>query len=211
MNTADAKPREVFFADVTAQRVARVYAAALVKAADKAGAVDEVHDDLTALIENVFNTNPHLEEFLASSAIGKHEKARVLQHAFEHRTGAVFYNFLMVLNEHERLGLLRPVLTSLRAILDERARRIRVRVQTATPLPPDQRDALLHRLREGMRFEPVLEEQVDPSLLGGLVLHVGDLKYDASVRTRLETIRNQILEKGSHEIQSRRDRFSADG
>src|SRR5262245_59760558 len=111
MSTADAKPKE-YFADVTAQRVARVYAEALFKAADKAGARDEVHEELTALIDNVFNARPELEQFLACGAIGRHEKARVLRDAFEHKTGDVFFNFLMILNEHERLDLLRPILTS---------------------------------------------------------------------------------------------------
>jgi F-type H+-transporting ATPase subunit delta len=51
---------------------------------------------------------------------------------------------------------------------------------------------------------------VDPSLLGGLVVRTGDYVYDASVRTRLETIRKQLIERSSHEIQTGRDRFYAD-
>jgi F-type H+-transporting ATPase subunit delta len=208
MNEGDVRPAE-YFADVTAQRIARVYAEALLRAADQKGAVDAVHDDLAELVDQVFNAHPELEAFLASGAIGRHEKAGVLNKTFAGRTSEVFFDFLMVLNEHERLGLLRPIRTALQALLDERARRRRVLVRTAAPLPDDQRDRLLQRLREVMFFEPVLQETVDPDLLGGLVVRVGDLKYDASVRTQLDSIRNQILEKGSHEIQSRRDRFSA--
>ena len=50
---------------------------------------------------------------------------------------------------------------------------------------------------------------VDPDLLGGMVVWVGDWLYDASVRSRLESIRNQLIERSSHEIQSGRDRFSS--
>ena len=55
----------------------------------------------------------------------------------------------------------------------------------------------------------MLATKIDPDLLGGLVVRVGDWLYDASVRTQLETIRNQIIARSSHEIQSGRNRFSS--
>jgi F-type H+-transporting ATPase subunit delta len=67
---------------------------------------------------------------------------------------------------------------------------------------------LRQRIREAFQLEPIVQSQVDPDLLGGVVVKVGDWLYDASVRSRLESIRNQLIAKGSHEIQSRRDRFS---
>ena len=55
---------------------------------------------------------------------------------------------------------------------------------------------------------PVITLEVDPSLIGGLVVQVGDDVYDASVRTRLEQLRDRLIEGKTHEIQSRRDHFS---
>ena len=60
-----------------------------------------------------------------------------------------------------------------------------------------------------LRREPVLELTVDPTLLGGLVVRVGDNLFDGSVRTRIDTLRKQLIERSSHEIQSGRDRFSS--
>ena len=57
------------------------------------------------------------------------------------------------------------------------------------------------------QIEPLLEEKVEPELLGGLVVRIGDWVYDASVRTRLDEIRNQLIERSSHGIASGRDRF----
>jgi F-type H+-transporting ATPase subunit delta len=54
-----------------------------------------------------------------------------------------------------------------------------------------------------------LQEQVDPDLLGGLIVRVGDWVYDASVRRELETLRSELIARSSHEIQSRRDQFSS--
>ena len=58
--------------------------------------------------------------------------------------------------------------------------------------------------------EPIVERQVDPDLLGGLQVRVGDWVFDASVRTQLNNLRNQIIAESSHAIQTRRDRFSSD-
>ncbi len=53
----------------------------------------------------------------------------------------------------------------------------------------------------------MLDEQIDPELLGGLIVRVGDWQFDGSVKARLNQLKNQLLERSSHEIQGRRDRF----
>ncbi len=196
-------------ADVGSQRVARVYAEALLNAADKQGQVDDVLDELATLTGEVFRKDPQFEAFLASGAIGRDRKAQVLRDLFEHRASSVFFNFLMVLNNHERLGLLRPIRAAYQELYDERARRIRVLVRTAVPLPDDQRARLRQELHDTFHLEPILETRVDPDLLGGMVVRVGDWLYDASVRTQIENLRNQLIARSSYEIQSGRNRFSA--
>jgi F-type H+-transporting ATPase subunit delta len=199
-------------ADVSAQRVAQVYAQALLNAADANGKADAILDELDSLVTDLFRADPQVEAFLSSGAIGRDRKAEVIQKIFGGRAEELFTNFLLVLNRHERLDLLRALRTAYRELRDQLAHRVRVLVRSAVPLPDDQRDRLQQELRETFHLEPVLVTQVDPDLLGGLVVKVGDWLYDASVRAQLETIRNQLIARGSHEIQSRRDRFcSPDG
>jgi F-type H+-transporting ATPase subunit delta len=197
-----------YHADVSAQRVARVYAEALLNTAEKRGEADAVLEQLDSLVGDVFRADPQFEAFLASGAIGRDKKAGVLRAVFEHRASELFFNFLMVVNHHDRLELLRPILATYRALRDRRARRMRVKVRSAQPLPEDQRNRLHQELHDTFHLEPVLDVEVDPDLLGGMVVRVGDWVYDASVRSQLETIRNQIIERSSHEIQSGRNRFS---
>ena len=64
-------------------------------------------------------------------------------------------------------------------------------------------------LQKKFQHEPVLILHVDPTILGGLKVRVGDTVYDSTVRTRLNNLRNQLIARSSHEIQSRRDRFSS--
>jgi F-type H+-transporting ATPase subunit delta len=195
-------------ADVSAQRVARVYAEALLNAADKQGQSDEVVETLDSLIRDLFHAEPQLEVFLSSSAIGRERKAQVINGVFENKASVLFVDFLKVLNEHERLILLRPILAAAKELADERAKRIRVQVRSAVPLMSDQENRLRQQLRETLKLDPVMQTAVDPELLGGVVVRVGDWLYDASVRARLESIRNQLIARSSHEIQSGRDRFS---
>ena len=54
---------------------------------------------------------------------------------------------------------------------------------------------------------PILQMSIDPSLVGGLVVQVGDQVFDASVQNRLEKLRQRLIEGKTHEIQSRRDHF----
>ncbi len=197
-------------ADVGAQRVARVYAEALLRAADKRGEVEITLEQLDSLVRDVFQANSLVERFLASPAVPARVKEAEIQKLFAGRGTDLFTNFLLILNEHGRLELLRSVLAAYRDLYDQRARRVRVLVRSAAPLPDDQQERLRHNLRETLHLEPILETRIDPDLLGGLVVKVGDWQYDGSVRTRLQTIRNHLIERSSHEIQSGRDRFSSD-
>jgi F-type H+-transporting ATPase subunit delta len=188
--------------------VAKVYAEAILRAAEARNEEDELYEELRALLNEVLPADSRLEAFLSSGAIGKHAKAEVIRTAFSGRASNLLVNALLVLNDHERLDQLRAISAAYGQLRDQRSGRIGVMVRSAVPLPDDQRERLLQQLRETFHKEPLLETQVDHNLLGGIVVRVGDWLYDQSVRTRLETIRIQIIARSSYEIQSGRDRFS---
>jgi F-type H+-transporting ATPase subunit delta len=196
-NTDSATHHETVM-DAVSQRVARVYAESLLGAAEQLNQTDQVMDELGALFEEVFRAGPLFEAFLTSGAISRKPKAEAIRKAFEGKTSELFLNFLLVLNDHQRLDLLRVIYQAARELRDERAGRLPVVVTTAAPLADDQREQLLHDLRARYNKEPVLTLRVDPALLGGLVVRVGDWLFDASVRTRLENIRKQLIERGRH-------------
>jgi F-type H+-transporting ATPase subunit delta len=195
--------------DVSAQRVARVYAEALLNAAQAANQVEDVLGEVESLVGEVFRADPNVEAFLTRSAAGRERKAALIRKVFANRASEVMLNFLLVLNDHDRLDLLRGIAAEARELHNQRTNRVRVHVTTATPLPDDQRERLLDELRRTFQFEPILQQSVNPDLLGGLVVRVGDWLFDSSVRSQLDTLRKQLIERSSHEIQSGRDRFSS--
>src|SRR5205814_10122120 len=105
--------------------------------------------------------------------------------------------------------LLRAVAATYRELRDELHKRVRVLVRSAVPLADGQREQVKALARENYKLEPVLVEQIDPDLLGGLQIQIGDRLVDLSVRSRLETIKNQLIARSSHEIQRRRDRVGS--
>jgi F-type H+-transporting ATPase subunit delta len=207
MNNPQDIPEMKETADVRAERIAKVYAESLYAAAQKAGQLDQVLEEYESLVRDVLQADPRLSVLFSSAAIGRYARADALAKAFKDRANPTLYAFLQVLNSHERLELLRPIARALRELYEERARRVRVFVVSAVPLSEDEVTRIANGVRTSMKLEPIMVPSVDPSLLGGVKIRVGDRQYDASVRTRIENLKNQILASSSHEIQSRRDRF----
>ncbi len=158
MNATDPTQHATVFDDAT-QHVARVYAEALLNSAQKAGQAAEMVEDLDALVHEVLSRDPYLKAFLTSRAIGRERKAHALRAAFHGRASDLFLNFLLVLNDHDRLEALRAIAATMRGLFEERAGKVRVQVRSAVPLADDQRDQLRAELRTKFGRDPVLEAQ----------------------------------------------------
>jgi F-type H+-transporting ATPase subunit delta len=186
----------------------RQYAAALLGAAEKEGQVDAALDDLDAVRDDVLEPNPKFDALLASPRVAGEEKDRILTELLEGKISSVALRFLRVLNRHDRLGLIAPLSREARKIWDRRHNRIPVYVKTASPLDADQEAELTKKLAAMIAATPILQVVTDPDLIGGLVVQVGDQVVDASVRHRLEQVRQRLIEGKMYEIQKRRDQFS---
>jgi F-type H+-transporting ATPase subunit delta len=116
-------------------------------------------------------------------------------------------NFLKVLARHGRLDCLRAIHRQARALYDILQNRVRVKFITAEPLSPEMEAKIRIDLRTKLGGEPILETVVDPSLIGGAVLRLGDTVYDGSIANQLNSLRQDMMDWSAHEIQSRRDRF----
>jgi F-type H+-transporting ATPase subunit delta len=195
--------------DVGARRIARVYAEALLNAAQGRQQVEPILEEIDSLASDVIAVDERAAAVFSSAALGRKARTEILEKVFKPRASELFYQFLLVLNDHERLDLLPIINSEIRALNDERQRRIRVQVFSAVPLADDQRERITARVRERFELEPVLLEQVEPSLLGGLRIRIGDRQLDGTVRARLDNLKQQLLARSSHEIQSGRDRFSS--
>jgi len=188
--------------------VARRYADALIGAAEHEAGVETALAEFAEIESDLLERFPAFAAILASARVPAKEKDRMLVEILDGRASSLALRFLRVLNRHGRLDLLGVILREARSLWDRRQGRVVVRVLTAVPLEADQVESLRSRLARLLAATPILKIATDPRLIGGLVIEVGDDRFDASVKSRLEQIRQRLLEGKTHEIQSRRDQFS---
>jgi len=188
--------------------IARRYALALIDAAQSEDAVNSLLEELGEIERDVLKAFPRFAQVLASTRVSPSKKDRILLEVLENRASSLVLRFLRVLNRHERLGLFDVVVREARLIWDRRNRRIPVQVRSAVPLGETQLTLLRERLARLTGATPILQVAVDPDLIAGLVVQIGDQRYDMSVQSRLAQLRQRLIEGKTHEIQSRRDQFS---
>jgi F-type H+-transporting ATPase subunit delta len=188
--------------------VARRFAEALISAAEKEGTVDDVLAELADIQRDVLKAHPRFAQILASPQVSSPRKDKILVNVFGERASSLVTRFLRVLNRHDRLGLLDGVVREARAAWDRRNRRIPVQVRSAVALGENQLEALRQRLAELTGANPIMKVSIDPDLIAGLVVQVGDNRYDASAKSRLAQLRQRLIEGKTHEIQSRRDQLT---
>ncbi len=206
---AEATTRPDTVLDIDAQQVGALYAKALLSATEAAGQTESVLLEFDSLIANVIDRQPKFESVLASGVVPAEEVVGVIDRAFAGRASPLFLNFLRVLASHGRLKNLRATHKAAHELYNKLRGRVQVRVTTATNLREEMATHIAGAIRGALGREPVLERRVDPDLIGGLVLQIGDTVYDGSVATQFERLRVQMLDRSVHEIQSRRERFSS--
>ncbi|MEO0601013.1 MAG: ATP synthase F1 subunit delta [Myxococcota bacterium] len=176
------------------QSIARRYALAMVDVAAEAGSVDVVAEQLVSF-ETVLQAHDGLLGTTLQSPVFTVEERRAVLDEVLPKLGlhALTQNLLRLLNDNGRLGILGAISETYRDLADERAGRVRVVVQSAEPLT----EALESEVRQALEATTgktvVIEAEVDPSLIGGLVARVGSTVYDSSLRTRLQNIKGALL------------------
>jgi len=194
-------------ADVRVEHIADVYAQALLGAAENVGRAEGVLEEFETLIAELLQPFPQLDAILTSTLIHHDEKTGILDRVLAGRFSPLLVNFLKVVSRHGRFDCLRAIHRQARLLYDRLRGRVHVRLTTATPLSEAAADRIVEGLRAVLGGEPVLRRVTDPELIGGAVLRVGDTVYDGSIANQLQLIRQQMINRSAHEIQSRRDRF----
>ncbi len=205
LKSEDLRPRSVM-EDPSALAVARTYADALLDAAAASGA-EAVLEELGSFVDDVLLKVPGLREVFDSLVVSRDEKLRLIDQVIAPRASEILTNFLRVVARHGRLELLPTILSEARVRYDTRQGRQRVQVISARPLDTQAENRIRSRLAESLPFQPILETRVDPSLIGGIVIRVGDTVYDSSLAMRIKQLRERLKQRSLHEIQSGRDRF----
>jgi len=167
----------------------------MVQLGSEGGLIDRFRDELAA-IDRLFAENSELRAAFANPAITLEQKKEIMK-GLVAKAGCseLVGNFLLLLVTKNRVAFLGQIVQTYEKLADEQSGVIRPVIRTAFPLDASQVAAIQSALEKQTGKRVVPQVVVDPSLIGGVVIQIGDTAFDNSVKTQLKRIQD-ILQKG---------------
>jgi F-type H+-transporting ATPase subunit delta len=187
--------------DYQIQAIGDVYALALIREAEKQNALGEITDDLRG-IEELLGADENFRRFTEALTIGEEERLCSLEKIFSGRVHPLTLNTIKALARRDRLMFLRAFVTGFFAILRKMGGLIDAYVVSAAELPA----AAMQRIKDALAriFTKTvdLHVKIDPTLVGGITLTIGDTLFDASVATQLKKLEDQLQRTNQLKLES---------
>jgi F-type H+-transporting ATPase subunit delta len=174
---------------------ASTYAEALFGAAVERGELEQTLEDLQGFAESL-GENDELRLFYHSTQLPESQKRRAIDGLTERMTVSA-RNFLKVLSDNDRTEIVEDAVRNYEGLVEEHLSRVEVELVTAVEVSDERLGSIkerLGRILEGR--EVLLQQRVDPGLIGGAVFRFSGRRVDGSVRGQLEGLRDKMLERG---------------
>jgi F-type H+-transporting ATPase subunit delta len=172
------------------EEIAEVYSRALFDVAKEHDILDDVHDQLAQFAEEL-DKNRDLQVFFFSPYFSSQEKkegiSKMLEGADEY-----FVRFLEMLAERHRMPALFRIRRDFDELYAEERKLLPVTITSAVELDDDTVKEISRKIEEQTGRKVELSRKVDPNVIGGLVMRVGNIVMDGSIRSRLERLRKQV-------------------
>jgi F-type H+-transporting ATPase subunit delta len=176
---------------VSENKIARVYATALYQAAREEGRVEQVSRDLGEFVRAI-DSSPELRRLLAAKEITDLKKTQVLMELTE-GGDELMRNLLRLMVDKNRENEIQATYRAFVAQVEQAQGLVHLEVVSAVPIPESLQQVLKKRLESSLKKTVELTLTVDKEILGGLRLRIGDRIADASVRYRLEQLREMLI------------------
>jgi F-type H+-transporting ATPase subunit delta len=173
-------------------RVANRYSAALFEVAKADAILDAVGEDLS-LIERSLRQHDLLREMLSQPLVTQERKSKMLADVFGDNITATSLNFLKLLVRKRRADLVQETIDEFRVLLAEHLNIVDATARTAVAMTASQKEALVKSLEKLTGKRVNLTAEVDPNMIGGVIVRIGDNIIDGSVRGRLHRLETQLL------------------
>lgn len=174
--------------------IARVYADALFQAAKEKGKLDVIREQLGQLVDAI-NSNRDLQVFFFSPYVSTADKRDGIKRAISGAEPELI-NFLDLLVEKHRMPVIFRVRDMVDTMWDKENKRLEVTLTSAVELDPEVVQRVGSEIERQTDRKVELRTRVDEDTLGGLILQVGNMVLDASIRNRLERLRKEVAHAG---------------
>src|ERR671925_2308650 len=169
----------------------RIYARALFDAAKDEGRLDRVREELGDFVAAIAEV-PELRELLRNPEVDWRARAAALEDVLG-EADELLRNFLRLLSEKGRSAQIEEIHAEFERLAAAEERRLEVELTTARELTDKEEREILEQIERASGRKVEATRKVDPDLIGGLVLQAGTLRVDASVRGRLEGLRQELV------------------
>ncbi|CAM3459164.1 F0F1 ATP synthase subunit delta [Marinicrinis lubricantis] len=174
--------------------IGKRYAKALFEAAHEQKAAEQVHEELEQ-ISVLFEQDQQLADFMNHPSVDESAKLELVKKAFEGKVHPLLMNTLLLLVEKGRDNIIPAMRAAYAEIANEALGQAQAKVYTPTALTEEEVAAVAERFGTLTGKKVKVETIVDPSLLGGLVVRIGDRLYDGSLSGKLQQLRRSLTEK----------------
>ena len=171
--------------------IANRYAEALFQLSEDENITMEIYNELQNVV-HIVKSNSDLDNVLKSPLVAKSEKVKLIETLFNNRINNNLKNFLKILVEKGRISSLKSIELTFKQLLNEKNNVIEGTVISAIPLTDEKVKELEKTLSKKYNKNVTLENEVDESILGGVLLRLGNTQIDGSVKTRLNNIKDQL-------------------
>jgi len=175
--------------------VSQIYAAALVEMADEAGELDAVADEAAQLGE-LLAADADLANLLSNRILSTDERAGAIERLFQGKVSDLLYRFLQVVNRKGRMAELPGILHAFGKLFAERRGVLQIDAYVAEKLDEEKLARIASSIGEALGKQVVPHQHVDPSLIGGLKLRIGDRLLDGSVAAQLKLLQQRMTAAG---------------
>ncbi|MDR2771426.1 MAG: F0F1 ATP synthase subunit delta [Clostridiales Family XIII bacterium] len=173
--------------------VAATYGAAMLEVARDLNKIEET-DEALATLDQIFRDEPDFFNLVRSPGIGAKEKKKVLETVLENRVEKELLNFLFILIDKRRIGGFHAIAKAYRAQVNANLGVSIGTAYSAVPLSEDRRRRLEEETGKLLKKNVRLDNLIDSEIIGGVRIFVEGKLIDASVRQRLDTLREQLAQ-----------------
>jgi F-type H+-transporting ATPase subunit delta len=174
------------------EEVAQVYARSLFEVAQEHDRLDEIREQLDQFAGAV-NEHRQMATFFFSPYFSSEEKKSALKRAVD-GADPIFMNFLEALIERHRMPVIFRIRAEYARLWDAEKKLLPVQITSAVPLDEKTVKSIGDRISEQTGQTVELSSSVDPDLIAGIVLRVGNVILDASIRSRLNQLRKTVAQ-----------------
>lgn len=179
--------------------VHEIYSDVLFQLAEEAGQVEQVLGDLAA-VAGVLRDEADFVKLLMSDKLQDTEKTAAIRRVFSGRVSSLTLDFLCVLVRRNRIGFLVGITDRYEVLADSLKNCRLVEVTLASPVSEEKLEQMRQQIKEAIAAEVKLKVNIDPDILGGIIIKQGDIMIDNSVRTVLDRTVNVIMDRSKDKI-----------